>query len=256
MIKTVAPALRALLEGLIDYAGLFPPAALPLEEALENYTEYKNGEYAWMLRWFVVSGSEAERIPPSFDGALSILAGIDQPRAAAIESTATVASDRPVYVEAVPRSIEILDEIKKSGNFAKIRMGGVKPEAIPSSADVAAFIIGCAERKLPFKATAGLHHPIRAEYALTYEKDAPRAVMHGFLNVLIASAFAWYGRRELVPILSETDASNFKFDNGVHWRDLSLTVEEVRQVRQKFMHSIGSCSFEEPLNELQTLGLL
>ncbi len=132
----------------------------------------------------------------------------------------------------------------------------VKPEAIPSPKDVAAFIVACAERRLPFKATAGLHHPIRAEYALTYEADAPRAVMHGFLNVLMASAFAWRGEKNIEAIIAETDASAFTFDGGAKWRDLTLSADEIKDARQNFMHSIGSCSFDEPVHELQALGLL
>lgn len=256
MIKTIAPALRALLEDLIDYAGLFPPASVPLDEALEKYRNYQSGENTWMLRWFVVSGKDVQQVPAAFDGSLSILSGSDDARAAAIESTAVVEAKHPVYCEVAPGNSEQLDAIKKAGNFAKIRMGGVKPEAIPSPADVAAFINACAERKLAFKATAGLHHPIRAEYALTYEKDAPRAVMHGFLNILVASALAWKGERNIEPILAETDVKKFSFDEKLHWQDKTLTVEEIRDARKNFFHSIGSCSFEEPVDELKVLNLL
>jgi hypothetical protein len=256
MIKTIAPALIALLEDLIDYAGLFPPASVPLDEALGKFRTYQNGENTWMLRWFVVSGKDVERVPAEFDGALSILAAADDVRAAAIESTVVVDAKHPVYCEVAPANLAQLDDIKKAGNFAKIRMGGVKPEAIPTPADVANFVNACAERKLAFKATAGLHHPIRAEYALTYEKDAPRAVMHGFLNILVASAFAWKGEREIEVILAETDPKKFSFDEKLHWQGKTLTVEEIRDARKNFFHSIGSCSFEEPVYELKAFGLL
>lgn len=256
MIKTVAPALKALLEDLIDYAGLFPPASVPLDEALELYRTYQNGDNTWMLRWFVISGKDVERVPTEFDGALSILSGSDDARAAAIESTVVIDAKHPVYCEVAPGNLELLDAVKKAGNFAKIRMGGVKPEAIPAPSDVAAFINACAERKLAFKATAGLHHPIRAEYALTYESDAPRAVMHGFLNVLVASAFAWKGEHDIEAILSETDAKKFSFDEKLHWRGKTLTVDEIRDARKNFFHAIGSCSFDEPVHELKALELL
>ena len=103
-----------------------------------------------------------------------------------------------------------------------LRTGGVKPEAIPSINAVAAFIRFCAERRLPFKATAGLHHPIRAEHPLTYEANAPRAVMHGFLNVFLAAAFAWHGEKDIEPILAETDPAAFHFDDRAHWRERTL----------------------------------
>ncbi|MFX4589154.1 hypothetical protein ABTB15_19430, partial [Acinetobacter baumannii] len=92
-------------------------------------------------------------------------------------------------------------EVKRANCYAKIRTGGIKPEAIPSPTEVAAFIKACAKLQLAFKATAGLHHPIRAVRALTYDQDAPRAVMHGFINVLMAAAFAWSGEEDIEAIL-------------------------------------------------------
>lgn len=256
MIKTIAPALRALLENLIDYAGLFPPASIPLDEALEKFRTYQNCDHLWMLRWFVVSSKDVGSVPSAFDGALSILSASDDARAAVIESTNVIEAKHPVYCEVAPGNPDQLDAIKKAGNFAKIRMGGVKPEAIPSPTDVARFINDCSTRKLAFKATAGLHHPIRAEYPLTYEKDAPRAVMHGFLNILAAAAFAWHGEENIEPLLAEVDPRKFSFDDKMHWNNLELTVDQIRDSRKNFFHAIGSCSFEEPVHELQALGLL
>jgi hypothetical protein len=132
----------------------------------------------------------------------------------------------------------------------------VKPESIPAVEDVAAFIVACAERRLPFKATAGLHHPIRALHALTYDSDAPRAIMHGFVNVFLAAAFAWHGERKIEPILAETDANAFHFDERARWRDKSLDANQIREARQQFAHSAGSCSFDEPVHDLEALGLL
>lgn len=256
MQKTIAPALTALLDGFIDYAGLFPPAKVPLGEALSNYEHYIKGEYAWMLRWFVVAANEASQIPEAMSGKLSILADSDNPRAATLESTSVIAAAHPVYCEVPIKELKKLEGVKQSGNFAKIRTGGLKPEAIPSPADVSAFILACADLRLPFKATAGLHHPIRKEYALTYESDAPRAVMHGFINVLLASAFAWHGEKQIEPIISEMDATAFSFDGAAHWQGKSLSAAQIRDARANFIHSVGSCSFDEPVHDLQTLGLL
>ena len=253
MAETPAPALAALLERLIDYAGTFPPAALPCNAAVANYAQYQRDKHAWMLRWLVVSAADVERVPVELDGCLSVLGDSDHPRAAAIESKCVVAAVRPVYCE-VP--LPELDEVRRGGCFAKVRTGGVKPEAIPAVEDVAAFIRACAGRRLAFKATAGLHHPVRAEYALTYAADAPRAVMHGFLNVFLAAAFAWHGRRDIEPVLAETDAAAFRFDDRAHWRDWSLDAAQVREARAQFAHAFGSCSFEEPVRDLEALGLL
>ncbi len=248
-----APALRVLLERLIDYAGLFPPAALTREATVANYTHYRDGPHGWMLRWLVVGVAELPHLPRELDGSLAVLSDVDEPRAAVLEAKRIVAAPRPVYCE-VP--IGELDEVKRVGSFAKLRTGGVTPQAIPPVADVAAFITACAERRLAFKATAGLHHPVRSPQALTYETDAPRAVMHGFLNVFLAAAFAWHGDRNLEPILAETDPTAFRFDERGHWRDRSLSADQVREARQQFAHSFGSCSFEEPIRDLEALGLL
>lgn len=254
--KSVAPALKALLENLIDYAGMFPPAKLSAEDTLKNFASYEKSDVAWMLHWFVVSASDIEQMPQSLTGKLAILGSSDDSRAASLETTAAIKSRLPVYCEVSPAELNKLDEVKAAGCFGKIRTGGVKPEAIPSTQAVANFILACAEKRLPFKATAGLHHPIRADYPLTYESDAPHAVMHGFLNVLMAAAFAWHGNQDIEPILAETDPSAFRFDDRAHWRNLSLSHAEIKASRVEFMHSIGSCSFEEPVQELQKLGLL
>jgi hypothetical protein len=249
----VSPALKALVTRLIDYAGMFPPAALTRDVVIEKFSAYRQGEQAWMLRSLVVSAKDLENLPQTLNGSLAVLSETDEPRAATIESKTIVRASRPAYCE-VPR--QDLDRVKEAGCFAKIRTGGLQPEAIPSVDDVAAFISACAERRLAFKATAGLHHAIRGEQPLTYETDSARATMHGFLNVFMAAAFAWNGEKNISPILAETDPQAFAFDDKAHWRDKSLDVQQVTAARMDFAHSAGSCSFEEPVQELQALGLL
>jgi len=252
-LATVAPALRALVDGFVDYAGVFPPASLTRDIALENYQKYAGSEYSWMLRWLVIGSAELEHVPAEFDGKLAVLTEVDEPRAAVIETKTVVSAGRPAYCEV---SIDQLDKLAGKGAYAKIRTGGLKPEAIPSAEDVAKFILACADSRVAFKATAGLHHAIRAEYELTYELDAPRATMHGFINVLMAAAFAWHGERDIVPILNETDPASFRFDEAAHWRDGSISAEQIRDARRNFVHSVGSCSFEEPVQDLIALGLI
>lgn len=256
MSETVAPALRALLERVIDYAGLFPPASVPLDAAIANYHSYQNGDHRWMLRWLVLPVSQCDTVHANLRSSLSLIADEDDGHAAALETKTIVSANRPVYCEVAPDNLALLDAVKDAGNFAKIRMGSVKPEGVPSVAEVSAFIVGCAERKLPFKATAGLHHPVRALQALTYEEDAPRAVLHGFLNVLMAAAFAWHGERDIEPILSETEPSAFSFDDRAYWREKSLSSVELKAARHDFIHSIGTCSFDEPIADLRTLRFL
>lgn len=259
--RIVAPALRELLKGFLDYAGLFPPAKLPLAVTVKNFDSYFKSEHAWLLRNLVLPAAELGSLSPSFSGTLSVIAN-EQLQAAPAQLIATFESTQPfpskqaVYCEVPLDKLAMLDEVKTAGCFAKIRMGGLKPEAIPIPAQVSSFINACADRKLAFKATAGLHHPIRAMHPLTYEADAPQAVMHGFLNVLMAAAFAWHGERDLKPILSEMDPHAFKFDESAHWKNRSLSTAQIRDARDNFIHSVGSCSFEEPVQDLQALGLL
>jgi len=145
-----------------------------------------------------------------------------------------------------------------TGAFAKVRTGGLTPEAIPTTENLANFLQDSAARRIPFKATAGLHHPMRSLRPLTYASDSPRAIMHGFLNVFIAAAFAWYGEDELLPdILNEEDTRVFVFAGDVlHWRDYGLTTVQIQAARADFAHSFGSCSFEEPVADLRQLGFL
>jgi hypothetical protein len=249
----VAPSLHALLRNLIDYAGMFPPASLVREDAIAKYRRYRSGEHGWMLGRFVVSNTQVDQIPEDLDGCFAVLSDADHPRAAAIESKKIISTSKPTYCEV---AIEQLDEVKEAGSFAKLRTGGVTPDAIPSVDRVASYIVACAERQLPFKATAGLHHPIRNVHQLTHEPDARSALMHGFINVFLAAAFAWHGERQIQPILAETDAEALQFDEKAHWRKLSLSSNEITEARCSFAHSFGSCSFEEPIDDLRALGWL
>jgi hypothetical protein len=206
-----------------------------------------------MLGRFVVSAAQVDEMPGELDGCFAVLSDADHPRAAAIESKKIISTSRPTYCEV---AIEQLDEVKEAGSFAKLRTGGVTPEAIPSVESVASYIIACAERRLSFKATAGLHHPVRKIHRLTYEPGVCTGMMHGFINVFVAAAFVWHGERQIQPILAETDRAAFRFDEKAHWRELSLSSDEVAEARSSFAHSFGSCSFEEPIEDLRALGWL
>ena len=232
---------------------MFPPAGLSREQAARNYAHYLGCEYAWILNRFVVTATDADSLPQNVNWRLAVLTDGDHPRADAIESKRVLRISKPAYCE-VPA--DRLNEVKAAGALAKFRTGGLTAEAIPSVDTLASFLLGCAERKLPFKATAGLHHAIRSVHPLTYEANGPRAVMHGFINVFAAAAFAWHGEKQISEILSDQDPFAFRFDNSLHWRGLSLTTEQVACARKQFAHSFGSCSFEDPVRDLQSLGWL
>jgi hypothetical protein len=173
-----------------------------------------------------------------------------------------IAAELPPGLEAFyecapgPDTPALVAEIARVGGAAKIRTGGLVPSAVAAPETVAAFLAGCVAAAVPFKATAGLHHPVRALQALTYEPDSPRAETNGFLNVFVAAVLARARRLDgpaLLPIIEETSPDAFVFsDDRLAWRQLSATVEQVREARN-LARSFGSCSFDEPIADLKTL---
>jgi hypothetical protein len=251
----IAGTLKALLERLVDYAGLYPPASLPLPAVMENYNRYLASPDSWMLNRLVLPLAKLPEAAPGKGWRISLMVDAEPgPLPAEVETLETRLErglSLPTYCEAPVERI--------AGAFAKIRTGGVTPEAIPAPEQVADFLFQAAGRRLPFKATAGLHHPIRSLHPLTYAHRGPRAMMHGFLNVFAAAAFAWHGmdRACLAELLGETDARAFEFsDDGLRWRGRAISAEQVRAARRDFAHSFGSCSFEEPVGDLRELGFL
>src|SRR5262245_38133182 len=295
-------SLRILLEGLIDYAGLFPPAALDMSTAARKYAEYREGEYRWALGRFVLPVARldefekaAEGILPSgareigdfwrlsalsggdFSSDLNRIAEFNPKRAGAavidtIEIKAGRVGDIENVVKLTPAKLtpyfeipingdpaELIKSVAETEARAKVRTGGVTADAFPSSFDLARFIKICAEEDVPFKATAGLHHPLRSINKLTYAPDSASAMMHGFLNVFLAAAFAQSGMDvdRLVELLEEKSPEAFQFDSGgVTWRDEMIVRGQLRNSRNLLAISFGSCSFEEPIEDLKKIGLL
>ena len=153
----------------------------------------------------------------------------------------------------------LLDAIARAGRRAKVRTGGVTGEAFPRPPDLIRFMAACIRTQVAFKATAGLHHSLRAEYRLTYEPDSPRGMMFGFLNLFLAAAFLRAGMEEqrAQQVLEEGSVDALRVDeDAIHWGGLHLGLQDLHRARQETIISFGSCSFTEPLDELQTLHLL
>lgn len=262
MPEDIAPALRNLLAGVIDYAGIFPPSFLSLPDAAENYARYAETSDRWMLARFVVSSKDLGALPASRQFPLSVLVDSEflstDARIKSVETKEVFTSPVPTYCEIPIDDISALHAVRDARAFAKIRTGGVRPDAIPANDAVAAFLMTAARLNIPFKATAGLHHPIRAVRPLTYDLDSPSAMMHGFINVFVAGALAWNSASETIvlQVLNEEDPRAFAFDTELRWRDTSLTALQIANARRDFAHSFGSCSFAEPLNEIKELGWL
>jgi hypothetical protein len=291
--------LQILLRQSIDYAGLFPPAALDMPGAVANYAGYRTGPDAWALGRFVVPAARLDEFAtalsgiaaaPSSGGAwpLAALAGPDvagdleliarfndrasHARIDTVELKAGSAAAIHDSMHRMPRHLQAYIEIpvdrdpaaligtlSESKARAKVRTGGVTRDAFPEPHDLIRFMATCIRARVPFKATAGLHHPLRAEYRLTYEADSDRGVMFGFLNLFLAAAFLRAGRdeRSAMQVLEERSPRAFQVeDDGVSWRHSQLSPEELRSAREEVIVSFGSCSFTEPLTELQALSLL
>lgn len=300
-------SLRVLMEGLIDYAGLFPPASLDMRTAVRNFAAYSRGpEAAWIGRFVL----PVARLPEFAEAAaalslgpapapedrawrLSVLIGESLaadlvrieagnreaaargPRAARIdvlEMKAARPDDIAAAMEIIPAGITpyfeippkqdpapFLEILSATGGRAKLRTGGVTSDLIPDPAEVARFLAACALAKVPFKATAGLHHPFRSRRRLTYAPDGPVAVMHGFLNVFLAAALAAEGAEaaELAGLIREEDPGTLHFgEEGAAWRDRRIPLARLEEVRRGFAVGFGSCSFEEPRQDLAEAKLL
>ena len=251
-------ARHALLSRLIDHAALFPPASLPMDAALEVDRAARATPHAWMLHRFLVPASRLVELPAGFDPPLGVVVDVDAlgtlseqvdvvearlERAAAVEGI-----DVPVFLEVWPGDEEKLDAVAERGAGAKVRCGGPTPDMFPSPAELAAFICGCRDRGLVFKATAGLHHPIRD------------GIVHGFLNLLGAAVLAHADGatpQDLVAVLLEEDARALGVtDEAFTVRGRAFGAEAVAAARERLFTGYGSCSFSEPVEDLRGLRIL
>ena len=300
--------LRALLAGSIDYAGLFPPAALEMADAVRQYGAYRSHPDAWALGRFVVPAArlgELEEaavgvVPPAMTGEsshgaadsgwrLSVLLGSDvasdlriigefncrhaasgapamsadavEARADSVEAIDRLLAAMPRWAQAyieIPLDRDpapLVAAIVRGGGRVKARTGGVTPEAFPPAAAIARFLRACTDAAAPFKVTAGLHHPLRAEYRLTYSPDSPRGTMFGFLNVFLAAAYManGLGDAEAIRLLEERDPDAFRVSSdAIEWRGRGLDRDAIAAARTSGIVSFGSCSFTEPVDELRT----
>jgi len=311
---------RAFLAGLIDYAGLFPPAALDMAPALAEYARHRAGPDAWMLGRFVVPSARLEVLTaalaagavPAGDepwslavlvgggaglpAVLAVLPGqaeaivtceqagpggltvdvLELPLPDSAGSAVALASaladegldGRDLYLEvtAGADTDAALDDIAAAaaawggprGAFpklgAKLRCGGTSVESFPAVERIAAVISGCARRDLAIKFTAGLHHPVRRFV------DPPAVMMFGFLNVVGAALLAFDHRGDtalLEACVAETDPAAFRLDDdGFGWREHVVGTTAVARARAGRVATFGSCSFDEPRQDLAGLGLL
>ncbi|HYW30890.1 MAG TPA: hypothetical protein VE869_05230 [Gemmatimonas sp.] len=305
-------ATRILLDGIVDYAGLFPPAGLSMAPAVRNYAHYRAGGAGWMLGRFVCPASALEQFSEAADPLLPRDAGAIPWRLTAVGSGDVAADleavaafnerhrvcfdDRGALVDAyeakatsvdavhglaaaVPASLQsyielplgapaaeldaMIGAVASTGRRAKMRTGGVTPDAFPTGDAIVNFLMSCIAHGVVAKATAGLHHTLCGYYRLQYDDESPTSAMFGFLNVFLAAALLAQGgtRADALLLLAESDPKAFE-TNDLHlgWRgpDSMLVFDRglLQRVRQSLLVSFGSCSFTEPVQESRALGLV
>jgi hypothetical protein len=296
-------SLRTLLTNIIDYAGMFPPAQLPMDEAIRNYARYRNEPDHWMLGKFICPAARLSMLSPFVDelfrdgpplaiSALgrgerdeaSFLIGLKQDlmdiasfcerhqaRVSALvletkiptTSVELIAAARTVLNSSNQPELQVFYEQPAPGALAaiaevdnrvghKIRCGGVTPDAFPTPEALAGMIVSGVGAKVPLKFTAGLHHPVRRF------DPGVQAMMFGFLNVFCAGILAVTARPlgdVVQQILADESVEHFHFDDdGMSWRELHATVPQIEAARRSHVISFGSCSFDEPRDDLHSLG--
>ena len=301
-------AIDNLLASLIDYAGLYPPAALDMRSAVRNYLSYSRSQHSDVLGRFVVDLDRLPELCAVADDSicnlrLSIIAAptanwpglqhlLDDglpvesievkttnlseiERITGLILTGLIPSGITTYFElpVSPAEPRTLGAIRAAGARVKLRTGGLVAEAFPPSEAIASILESLARCPIPFKATAGLHHPIRSRHPFTYAPDSPVGTMHGFLNLFLAAALLYLGgtadqARQLLDeerpeafFISPNPNPNPNPDpdpdpDAIAWRSFHWTAAQLRTVRKEFAISFGSCSFEEPIHDLEALGWL
>ncbi|HZC13668.1 MAG TPA: hypothetical protein VE270_06580 [Thermoleophilaceae bacterium] len=147
-----------------------------------------------------------------------------------------------------------IGDLAAVGARAKLRCGGEGPDAFPPVALVALVLASCRDTGVVLKATAGLHHPIR------HRDPATGFSMHGFLNLLAAASFAAAQNMRpggLERVLAEEDPQAFEVGaDALRVGRQRASAVEIAAARRHLFASYGSCSWREPVEDLQALGVL
>ena len=276
----------------LDDAAVFPPGALPLAEAVPAHLAHLESAQGPLVGPFVVAASAlpslgelVEDLPPrsfavsvtvqgpgavraSLETAARIPAldvravevGVPAGVVAAEDVVPTLdlavrgdlgrtadGSRVTVFVE-LPRDERrgaLIGELAGTAYLAKLRTGGVRADLHPDAAELGSAIVALVRAGVPFKATAGLHHAVRNTDAATGFEQ------HGFVNVLVAVAASLEGAdsAEASVVLADRNGA------GLAASLAALPVGQAEQVRSVF-RSIGTCSIDQPVSDLASLGLV
>jgi hypothetical protein len=288
--SAVVDARRAALGGLIDYAGPFPPARLPIAAAAAEYERVRDSDDGWLMSRFAAPAdalsdlARALRAPAPVTAILAADATgqvahaaqqLDGPARARVRvemvearlpARAVSAADVRELCRAVathlPGVEAIFLEIVDAGSSemtldvlaawdgpprvgAKLRFGGAA--GVPSPAVAAAFLVGCAQRGLRAKGTAGLHLPLRGPDA------------HGFLNLLVAASLAHEGAAAdaVESALGDDEPAAIALDGErLRWRERTFPATALSRMRAELLLGFGSCSIAEPADGLRLIGAI
>jgi hypothetical protein len=324
-----ARALISFMRGIIDYAGMYPPANLNLADAFRNYCNYLVSQDEWMMSRFICNIKSFEDIFRKDSDILKMVENFSSERWLSfsilinqepkvkefltsfrkdLESVrkisemysgeivadtfefklpselygkfgnhaekklledindilngsgllrARVFVEPPVddnYKSVFKKLAEASAESNHKGSRAgfKLRTGGVNQENFPSVEQIAYALDACKQNKIPFKATAGLHHPVR------HMNENAGLKMHGFFNVFGAGILHYansLSENELKSIVMDEKGASFSFTNDMFsWNDISADNGMVEKARNEFVISFGSCSFDEPREDLNNMG--
>lgn len=300
-------SIRTLMDGILDYAGLYPPANLEMGPTVANFADYRVHPEGAMLSRLIVPVARFEEFErhaegllpvssdpasddcwvisaltspaggPDFAADLEAIEAFNERHCArgagavvvdTIECRAADAAAIDGALDRIPESIFPYFELDHHGDVrgpvaamagmdagAKVRTGGITPDLHPTPTELARFIRACAGAEVPFKATAGLHHPLR------HHAEAVGCDQFGFLNVFIAGCLAWWvgdlADADLEAILEARELSAFEItDDTVGWGGHRIDLPRIEEARERFAHGFGSCSFLEPLDDLNALDLL
>jgi len=309
-----------LLSRSVDYAGMFPPAALPLPEAAARYAAMLTGPERFLLGRFVCPAArlgEAEVLRPPVGSPPVVLAVLgaaadspealkeqvaaDRQRLLSLGSGGSLAADQyevalprgvleggPAAVTAaaravtealaLPRRTLVALEVPVAGTPAelvdaaiaglaqanavspatpvclKVRCGGTTAAGVPTAAELAGAVAAARDHGVLIKATQGLHHPVR------HWDSHLSCKVHGFLNLFAAAVLARSHGLDtdgIAEVLEEEDPAAFTFtDSGFAWRHRPASLEALAAARRFGLTSFGSCSVDEPMADLRSLGLV
>ena len=278
--------------GIMDYAGLFPPANLDMASALANYQSHLSGPQGWILDKFLLTWEQLEQCPPDRTLSLCLVINDNHPLELAhyaISKNRPDALDQVHAIETRVRPqetpatwVRALEEMAKKMNKTlppiflepsapdpslefihalstvkrvvglKFRCGGPALEDVPPPDFMAKTIHACAHHKRPIKFTAGLHHP--------FSNPENKAPHYGFINVFTAAILAF--SKDLAPddiqsCLTDSNPENFTFTpTHLTWEEHSISETKIFFFRQTRVRGFGSCSFDIPVADLSAMNLV